>query len=118
MLLRHIYSYLGPLLLVVAPTSAESHSHQDRLRHSDNHRQHKQLSCSAAQQKCVLRNRCGWALNRYMIACADIITGKTKFCNDLCKKSLIAITSTEEGQQLMKVRLIHNICSYMSVAYP
>jgi predicted nucleic acid-binding Zn ribbon protein len=39
-----------------------------------------------------------------MVGCSDVITGSSQRCSDHCRNSLIALTSTEEGEALMKVR--------------
>ncbi|RWS23899.1 growth arrest-specific protein 1-like protein [Leptotrombidium deliense] len=44
---------------------------------------------------------CGIALHSYMVDCADLITGRTTVCPVLCQKALIALMSTEKGQELM-----------------
>ena len=38
-----------------------------------------------------------------MVGCSDVITGSSQRCSDHCRNSLIALTSTEEGEALMKV---------------
>jgi len=39
-----------------------------------------------------------------MMGCSDVITGSSQKCSDHCRNSLIALTSTEEGEALMKVK--------------
>ena len=39
-----------------------------------------------------------------MVGCSDVITGASQRCSDHCRNSLIALTSTDEGEALMKVR--------------
>jgi len=39
----------------------------------------------------------------YMVGCSDVITGASQRCSDHCRNSLIALTSTDEGEALMKV---------------
>jgi len=58
--------------------------------------------CEVARMKCAYRVGCGMALQNYVIGCGDVMTGKATRCSEHCKKALIAITSTEEGQALMK----------------
>ena len=38
-----------------------------------------------------------------MVGCSDVITGASQRCSDHCRNSLIALTSTDEGEALMKV---------------
>jgi growth arrest-specific protein 1 len=44
---------------------------------------------------------CGMALHSYMVDCADLIAGRTNKCQMPCERALIALMSTEEGQELM-----------------
>ncbi|XP_064100524.1 growth arrest-specific protein 1-like isoform X1 [Macrobrachium nipponense] len=59
------------------------------------------LSCEEARIKCALRGGCGMALQNYMLGCADLMSGNIDYCDEYCKNSLIALTSTEEGHLLM-----------------
>ncbi|GAB6022866.1 hypothetical protein CHUAL_006964 [Chamberlinius hualienensis] len=61
-----------------------------------------EVTCEVARLKCAYRMGCGMALQNYLVGCADVMSGRIKRCSDLCKKALIALTSTEEGQNLMK----------------
>lgn len=61
-----------------------------------------EVSCEVARMKCAFRVGCGMALQNYMVGCSDVMSGRIRRCNDLCKKALIALTSTEEGQDLMR----------------
>lgn len=56
------------------------------------------LKCDVARMKCAFRRGCGMALQNYVIECADVISGRTRRCSDFCQKSLIALTSTNEGK--------------------
>lgn len=60
------------------------------------------VSCEVARMKCAFRVGCGMALQNYMMNCADVMSGRIRRCSDPCKKALIALTSTEEGQDLMR----------------
>lgn len=60
------------------------------------------VSCEVARMKCAYRVGCGMALQNYLLNCADVMSGRIRRCSDLCKKALIALTSTEEGQDLMR----------------
>ncbi|KAB7506724.1 hypothetical protein Anas_10089 [Armadillidium nasatum] len=59
------------------------------------------VTCDDARIKCALRQGCGTALQSYMLDCADIMHGRTTQCDEFCKASLIALTSTEEGESLV-----------------
>ncbi len=48
-----------------------------------------------------LRMGCGFSLHSYMVDCADLIAGRTNKCQTPCQRALIALTSTEEGQELI-----------------
>ncbi|XP_050701882.1 growth arrest-specific protein 1-like [Eriocheir sinensis] len=61
----------------------------------------KPISCEDANIKCALRAGCGMALQNYMLGCADLIAGRSAECDPYCRNSLIALTSTEEGHELM-----------------
>lgn len=67
-------------------------------------------TCEVARLKCAYRVGCGMALQNYMEGCSDVITGSTKKCSDHCRNSLIALTSTEEGEALMKCKCSDNFC--------
>src|SRR5882724_1397642 len=45
---------------------------------------------------------CGFSSHGYMVDCADLIAGRTNKCQPACQRSLIALTSTEEGQELIE----------------
>lgn len=64
-----------------------------------------EVSCDVAQMKCAYRAGCGLALKHYGLACLDLAEGKTKQCSSICKNSLIALLSTQEGKRMMKVRI-------------
>ncbi|XP_042206231.1 growth arrest-specific protein 1-like [Homarus americanus] len=59
------------------------------------------ILCEEARIKCALRGGCGMALQNYMLGCADLMSGRIDYCDEYCKNSLIALTSTEEGHILM-----------------
>ena len=63
------------------------------------------VECTEAQLKCAYRTGCGLALQQYVLGCSDLAEGKSEVCNSHCRHALIALTSTLEGQRLMKVRL-------------
>ena len=58
--------------------------------------------CPLARNKCAYRMGCGMALHSYMVDCADLIAGRTNKCKVQCQRALIALYSTEEGQELVE----------------
>ena len=70
----------------------------------NDYQEDKVMDCDEARLKCAYRNGCGMALQNYMIGCSTVIQGPgVSVCPEHCQHSLIALTSTEEGQQLMNV---------------
>jgi len=61
-------------------------------------------SCSQVQQRCMFRDGCSTALTNYMLWCSEVMGGNTK-CSVPCQNALIALTSTEEGKELMNVSI-------------
>ncbi|XP_067140339.1 growth arrest-specific protein 1-like [Centruroides vittatus] len=57
--------------------------------------------CEIARMKCAYRVGCGMALRSYMIDCAEVMAGRSKRCPAPCKRALVALMSTEEGQVLV-----------------
>lgn len=64
--------------------------------------------CFKARTRCAYRTGCGAALNNYMILCNDVLSEPTSVCPKPCEHALIALTSTEEGKELMKVSFLHH----------
>ncbi|XP_076354819.1 growth arrest-specific protein 1-like isoform X2 [Tachypleus tridentatus] len=56
--------------------------------------------CEDAQTKCAYREGCGTALRSYMVDCASVLAGQVSSCPTVCKRALISLTSTPEGQEL------------------
>ncbi|XP_018023750.1 uncharacterized protein LOC108679606 [Hyalella azteca] len=67
-------------------------------------------SCEVSNIKCALRSGCGMALQKYMLDCADLISGRTERCDDHCKDSLLILTSTQEGRALMECACSDQFC--------
>ncbi|KAF5301334.1 hypothetical protein FQA39_LY10732 [Lamprigera yunnana] len=60
------------------------------------------VSCEAARLKCAYRVGCGMALQKYMVGCSAVLQGPdATTCPEICQHALIALTSTEEGRDLM-----------------
>lgn len=62
------------------------------------------LACEDARVKCLFRDGCGLALRNYMVHCSTVLNDNNPtHCPEICLNSLIALTSTFEGQALMNV---------------
>ncbi|XP_073953714.1 growth arrest-specific protein 1-like [Choristoneura fumiferana] len=66
--------------------------------------------CFEARTRCAYRTGCGAALNNYMMLCNDVLTEPTSVCPKPCEHALIALTSTEEGKELMKCECEDEYC--------
>lgn len=64
----------------------------------------KQISCDQARLKCAYRSGCGKALQRYIAHCFAVLRDAPDRCPEECQHALIALTSTDEGKDLMAVR--------------
>lgn len=63
------------------------------------------MPCEEARMKCAYRVGCGMALQKYLVGCSAVLQGpQPTYCPEICQHSLIALTSTEEGKELMRVR--------------
>lgn len=62
------------------------------------------MPCDQANLKCAYRTGCGSALQSYLVQCASIHQGDSTECPESCQHALIALTSTDEGKDLMTVR--------------
>lgn len=62
------------------------------------------IPCEEARMKCAYRVGCGMALQNYLMGCSAVLQGPPPtYCPETCQHSLIALTSTEEGKELMRV---------------
>lgn len=61
--------------------------------------------CGEARTRCAYRTGCGAALGNYMMMCESVLTEPVKTCSRECSNALIALTSTEEGKELMNVSI-------------
>ncbi|KAK9886579.1 hypothetical protein WA026_017508 [Henosepilachna vigintioctopunctata] len=69
------------------------------------------LSCEEARMKCAYRVGCGRALQNYAMDCSIVLQGAPpKHCPELCRHSLIALTSTDEGKNLMECECSDEYC--------
>ncbi|KAF6216461.1 hypothetical protein GE061_000803 [Apolygus lucorum] len=58
------------------------------------------ITCEDARLKCAYREGCGKALQNFIISCSSLHQ-LTRNCPEECQNALIALTSTDEGQQFM-----------------
>ena len=58
-------------------------------------------SCEEARLKCAYRTGCGMALQNNIVGSSDVLHGSETSCPESCQHALIALTSTEEGKNLM-----------------
>ncbi|GBP64232.1 hypothetical protein EVAR_21549_1 [Eumeta japonica] len=65
--------------------------------------------CSDVRMRCAYRSGCGAALNNYMELCAEVLSNPMGHCPEPCQHALIALTSTEEGKDLMNLELVRCI---------
>ncbi|KAK2718796.1 growth arrest-specific protein 1-like isoform X2 [Artemia franciscana] len=67
--------------------------------------------CQDVRAKCLFRSGCGMAMQNYLVHCADVMTGRgSGECSKACQHALIALTSTEEGQALMRCKCNDTYC--------
>ncbi|KAI5633762.1 growth arrest-specific protein 1-like [Phthorimaea operculella] len=69
------------------------------------------IPCEEARMRCAYRTGCGAALNHYMLMCNDVMADPTiTSCPKACEHALIALTSTEEGKELMTCQCEDEYC--------
>lgn len=61
------------------------------------------MSCEDARLRCAYRSGCGMALQQYLTRCSSVLGGAVGGCPEICLHALIALTSTDEGKELMTV---------------
>lgn len=62
------------------------------------------IPCEEANLRCMYRTGCGNALKGYVMACSTILhETPPDQCPEGCQNALIALTSTDEGKDLMTV---------------
>ncbi|KAG8336310.1 1,3-beta-glucanosyltransferase gas1 [Homalodisca vitripennis] len=71
----------------------------DTFSHSRSHT----VSCEEARLKCAYRTGCGMALQNYIVGCSTVLRDSAGACPESCQHALIALTSTDEGKDLMTV---------------
>jgi growth arrest-specific protein 1 len=67
-------------------------------------------SCEEARLKCAYRTGCGMALQNYLVGCSGVLHGSGTSCPESCQHALIALTSTEEGKNLMTCVCADEFC--------
>jgi growth arrest-specific protein 1 len=67
-------------------------------------------SCEEARLKCAYRTGCGMALQNYIVGCSGVLRGASTSCPESCQLALIALTSTEEGKDLMTCACADEFC--------
>lgn len=67
-------------------------------------------SCEEARLKCAYRTGCGMALQNYIVGCSGVLHGPATSCPESCQHALIALTSTEEGKDLMTCVCADEFC--------
>jgi growth arrest-specific protein 1 len=67
-------------------------------------------SCEEARLKCAYRTGCGMALQNYIVGCSGVLHGASTSCPESCQLALIALTSTEEGKDLMTCACADEFC--------
>lgn len=72
------------------------------------------VPCEEARMKCAYRTGCGMALQNYVVGCSAVLQGPPlTTCPEICQHSLIALTSTEEGKELMRVSNLKKAFCYL-----
>lgn len=68
------------------------------------------MPCAVARTRCAYRTGCGAALGNYMMMCDSVLNEPVKTCTRECGNALIALTSTEEGKELMNCECEDEFC--------
>ena len=63
------------------------------------------MRCDDARLRCAYRTGCGMALQHYLTRCTLVLQGDISECPESCQHALIALTSTDEGKELMRVSI-------------
>ncbi|CAH0724396.1 unnamed protein product, partial [Brenthis ino] len=66
--------------------------------------------CEQARMRCAYRTGCGAALSNYMYLCDEVLSKPATVCPKACEHALIALTSTEEGKELMNCQCEDEYC--------
>ncbi|GLV39786.1 hypothetical protein CBL_08148, partial [Carabus blaptoides fortunei] len=69
------------------------------------------VPCEEARLKCAYRTGCGRALQNYLMGCSAVLQGPpSSTCPENCQHALIALTSTDEGKDLMTCECSDEFC--------
>ncbi|XP_033227605.1 growth arrest-specific protein 1-like [Belonocnema kinseyi] len=60
------------------------------------------ITCDEARLRCAYRTGCGMALQHYLTRCTSVLHENINECPESCQHALIALTSTDEGKDLMR----------------
>ena len=74
-------------------------------------------NCGDARMDCAYRTGCGTALQHYVTHCTPVLQGRIKQCPIPCLHALIGLSSTDEGQDLMQVRIQTNCNMFAELEY-
>ncbi|XP_033333094.1 growth arrest-specific protein 1 isoform X3 [Megalopta genalis] len=66
------------------------------------------MRCEEAKLRCAYRTGCGSALQHYLTGCAPVLQGND--CSETCQHALIALTSTDEGKELITCECEDDLC--------
>ncbi|XP_044746678.1 growth arrest-specific protein 1-like isoform X2 [Coccinella septempunctata] len=70
------------------------------------------MTCEEARMKCAYRFGCGRALQMYALDCSTVLQGpQPTHCPEVCQHSLLALLSTEEGENLMTCECSDEFCA-------
>lgn len=78
--------------------------------HPDDADRDRRPSCEEARLKCAYRTGCGRALQSYIVGCSSLHHGPPGHCPEACQHALIALTSTDEGKDLMTCQCADELC--------
>ncbi|KAK7584302.1 hypothetical protein V9T40_005265 [Parthenolecanium corni] len=71
------------------------------------------IPCESANQQCSFRTGCSMALQEYVRSCSIMLhrsPDSSVICPEVCKNALIALTSTDEGRDLMTCECTEKYC--------
>ncbi|KAK2580420.1 hypothetical protein KPH14_006170 [Odynerus spinipes] len=64
------------------------------------------MRCDDARLRCAYRTGCGLALQHYLTGCESLLQSDN--CSESCQHALIALTSTDQGKELMTCQCASN----------
>ncbi|XP_012273327.1 growth arrest-specific protein 1 [Orussus abietinus] len=66
------------------------------------------MLCDEAKWRCAFRKGCGTALEQYLSGCNSVLQGNISECPQFCQDALVALTSSDEGKELMTCNCARN----------